>query len=180
MKSRNKVFIARSLDGYIADKNGGLDWLNTVPNPDHLDLGYEKFIQNVDAIVMGRNTFEMVCSFDMDWPYKIPVFVLSSSLESLPEELKDKAELIKGTLSEILEQIHKKGHTMLYIDGGATIQNFLKEDLIDELIITTIPTLLGGGIPLFGELPGEMEFEHVESYLYLDALVQDSYRRKRS
>jgi dihydrofolate reductase len=179
VKSQNKVFIARSLDGYIADKNGGLDWLNSVPNPNHLDLGYEKFIQGVDAIVMGRATFETVCSFDMDWPYTIPVFVLSSSLKSIPEGLENKAAFVSGSLSEILDQIHKKGYTQLYIDGGITVQNFLKEDLIDELIITTIPILLGGGISLFGELPKKMEFEHVESVLLLDALVQDSYRRKR-
>ena len=179
MESRNKVFIARSLDGYIADKNGGLDWLNSVSNPDHLDLGYEKFIMGVDAIVMGRTTFEVVCSFDIQWPYKIPVFVLSKTLDSVPEGLKNKVEIISGPLSEILKQIHKKGYKQLYIDGGVTVQNFLKEDLIDELIITTIPILLGGGIPLFGELPREMEFEHVESHLYLDALVQDCYRRKR-
>jgi len=179
MTGKNTVFIARSLDGYIADKNGGLDWLNSVPNPDQQDLGYEKFIHSVDAIVMGRATFEMVNSFDMEWPYSLPVFVLSNSLKSVPEELTDKVEIIKGSLSEILDQIHKKGHMYLYIDGGLTIQNFLKEDLIDELIITTIPVLLGDGFPLFGELPGELAFEHVQSELYLDALVQDTYRRKR-
>lgn len=179
MKSRNKVFIARSLDGYIADKDRGLDWLNLVPNPDHLDLGYEKFIQSVDAIVMGRATFEVVCSFDMDWPYKIPVFVLSNNLDSVPEELKNKVAIVSGPLSEILDQIHKKGYKQLYIDGGTTVQNFLKEDLIDELIITTIPILLGGGIPLFGELPKTMEFEHVESLLFLDEVVQDRYKRRR-
>ena len=179
MNNRNTVFIARSLDGYIADKNGGLDWLSSVPNPEHLDLGYEKFIKDMDAIVMGRTTFEMVCSFDIQWPYHIPVFVLSSSLKSLPEEFEDKAEIVKGPLSAILEVIHKKGSSQLYIDGGVTVQNFLKEDLIDELIITTIPILLGGGVPLFGELPKEMEFEHVESVLFLDAIVQDCYRRKR-
>ena len=179
MNNRNIVFIARSLDGYIADRNGGLDWLNATPNPDHLDMGYENFINRVDAIVMGRTTFDMVCSFDIEWPYHKPVFVLSNTIDSLPEKFKGKAEILKGSLKEILEHIHKKGYTRLYIDGGATIQNFLKEDLIDELIITTIPILLGGGAPLFGELPQELEFEHVESHLYLDALVQDSYRRKR-
>ena len=179
MKNRNMVFIARSLDGYIADKNGGLDWLNAVPNPDHLDMGYEKFIERVDAIVIGRTTFEMVCSFDMEWPYKIPVFILSTSIATVPESLKDKVEILNGPLPKILEQIHQKGFTRLYIDGGVTVQNFLKEDLIDELIITTIPILLGGGTPLFGELPKEMEFEHVKSVLHLDALVQDSYRRKK-
>jgi len=179
MKYQNKVFIARSLDGYIADKNGGLDWLNSVPNPDHLDMGYEKFIQGVDAMVMGRTTFEVVCSFDMDWPYTLPVYVLSNKLDSVPEGMENKVEIVSGSLSDILKQIHKKGHPRLYIDGGLTIQNFLKEDLIDELTITTIPILLGGGIPLFGELPGTMKFEHVESVLYLDALVQDTYRRIR-
>jgi len=179
MTGKNTVFIARSLDGYIADKNGGLDWLNSVPNPDQLDLGYEKFIQRADAIVMGRITFDTVCSFDMEWPYSLPVFVLSNSLNSVPEELTDRVEILNGSLPEILEQIHKKGYIRLYIDGGQTVQNFLKEDLIDELIITTIPVLLGGGSPLFGELPGELAFEHVASELYLDALVQDTYRRKR-
>jgi len=180
MKNNNKVFIARSLDGYIADRDGGLDWLNMVPNPDQLDLGYEKFIGGVDAIVMGRATFEVVCSFDMDWPYNKPVFVLSNSLSSLPEQYEGKAELLKGSLSQILEEIHQKGFTRLYIDGGATITNFLKEDLIDVITITTIPVLLGGGSPLFGEFPSKMEFEHVESVLHLDALVQDTYRRKRA
>ena len=179
MNIRNTVFIARSLDGYIADRNGELDWLNTTPNPDHLDMGYENFIKGVDAIVMGRTTFDVVCSFDMEWPYNKPVFVLSNTMDSLTEKFKGKAEILKGSLPEILEQIHKKGYKQLYIDGGVTVQNFLKEDLIDELIITTIPILLGGGTPLFSELPKEMEFEHVESVLHLDALVQDSYRRKR-
>jgi len=179
MHKINKVFIARSIDAYIADRKGGLDWLNMVPNPDHKDLGYEKFIMGVDAIVMGRVTFDTVCSFDMEWPYNIPVFVLSRTLKMVPQKYKGKAEIIKGSLSEVLDQIHKKGHTRLYIDGGKTVQNFLKEDLIDEIIITTIPMLLGGGTPLFGELPEELEFEHVESVLYLDALVQDTYRRKR-
>ena len=172
MCNQNIVFIARSLDGYIADQNGGLDWLQSVPNPENLDLGYENFIKRVDAIVMGRTTFEMVCSFDCEWPYKIPVFVLSNTLDSLPEEYIDKAEIVKGSPSDIVKQIHKKEYTQLYIDGGVTVQNFLKEDLIDELIITTIPILLGGGIPLFKELPNAMEFEHVESKIYMDAVVE--------
>ena len=178
MVNKNTVFIARSLDGYIADRNGGLDWLNLVPNPDRLDLGYEKFIEGIDAVVMGRNTFEVVCGLDCQWPYHHPVFVLSNTMASVPEAYKEKAEVVKGSIPEILEQIHQKGYTQLYIDGGATVQNFLKEDLVDEIIITTIPILLGGGSPLFGELPGELEFEHVKSELYLDALVQDHYKRK--
>jgi dihydrofolate reductase len=179
MEAENKVFIARSLDGYIADRKGGLDWLNMVPNPDHQDLGYAKFMEGVDALLMGRITFETVCSFDMEWPYQLPVFVLSRTLHAVPERLKHKAEVVHGPLSDILRELHEKGYYRLYIDGGKTLQSFLEEDLIDELCISTIPILLGGGTPLFGQLPRALEFEHVESKLYLDALVQDTYRRKR-
>ena len=179
MKPINKVFIARSLDGYIADRKGGLDWLNMVPNPENKDLGYENFISEIDAIVMGRVTFETVCSFDMDWPYDKPVFVLSKTLGTVPEKYQGKVEIVNDNIPGILNQIHTKGHTRLYIDGGTTIQSFLREDLIDELIITSIPILLGGGYPLFGELSVELEFEHIKSELFLDTIVQDRYRRKR-
>ena len=174
------MFIAKSLDGYISDNQGGLDWLNSIPNPENLDMGYSKFSEQIDAIVMGRLTFETVCSFDIDWPYTVPVFVLSRTLDSLPNDYRNKAELQKGTLSEVLENIHTKGYHQLYIDGGSTIQSFLKEDLIDDMTITTIPILLGGGASLFSELPKELKFEHVASEVYLNEIVQNCYKRKRS
>lgn len=179
MENKNTVFIARSLDGYITDKNGGLDWLQMVPNPDQVDMGYNKFNERIDAIIMGRNTFDVVCGFDIPWPYSKPVFVMSNNLKMLPEKFKGKAEIVHGPLTEILKHINNKGYSKLYIDGGSVVQNFLKEDLIDEMIITTIPVLLGGGIPLFGELPKPLEFEHVDSDLFMDEIVQDSYKRKR-
>jgi dihydrofolate reductase len=175
----NIVFIATSLDGYIADKDGGLDWLQSIPNPDNLDFGWADLFDRIDALVMGRKTFETVCSFDCDWPYSKPVFVLSNSLKLMPAEYEGKAQVIRGSLSEVIEAIRQKGHKHLYIDGGMTVQSFLKEDLIDELIITIIPILLGGGIPLFGELPKQMEFEHVKTEVYLKAIVQNHYRRKK-
>ena len=159
----NTVFIATSLDGYIADKDGGLDWLNSIPNPDNLDMGWVNFIDRIDALVMGRRTFDKVCSFNCEWPYSKPVFVLSNSLKSIPEGYEAKAEPIKGSLSKVVEKIHQRGYKHLYIDGGVTVQSFLKEDLIDEIIITIIPTLLGGGTPLFGELSEQVEFEHVKT-----------------
>jgi len=178
-KMANIVYIATSLDGYIADKDGGLDWLQSVPNPENLDFGWTDFMDRIDAIIMGRKTFETVCSFDCDWPYCNPVFVLSRSLSSLPEEYDGKAELINGVLSDVLEIIHQRGHKELYIDGGITIQSFVQEDLIDEMIITTIPILLGGGTPLFGELSEPLLFEHVRTDVFLNALVQNHYRRKK-
>lgn len=179
MKSKNIVFIAKSLDGFIADKNGGIDWLNSIPNPDKIDMGYKALTERIDAIVIGRNTFEVVCSFDIEWPYTKPVFVLSNTLKILEEKHIGKVEVVKGSLTEILQYINGKGLSTLYIDGGTVVQSFLKEDLIDEMILTTIPVLLGGGIPLFGELTKIMEFEHVNSEVYLNALTQDRYRRKR-
>ena len=175
----NKVFIAKSLDGYIAGKNGEIDWLDMIPNPDHSDLGWNNFIKDIDAILMGRKTFDFVASYDGDWPYTKPLYVLSSTLEAIPARLESKASLVNGTISDVLKMIHMNGHTRLYIDGGSTIQSFLKEDLIDELIITTLPILLGGGIPLFGDLEKRMVFEHVGSQLFLDQLVTNHYRRKR-
>ncbi|PWJ44580.1 dihydrofolate reductase [Sediminitomix flava] len=179
MEKRNVVYIAKSLDGYIADKDGGLDWLHTIPNPDNSDMGFMDFISQIDALVMGRNTFEVVCGFGGEWPYPCPVFVISNSLQEIPEAYKAKAELVKGSVSEVLAHIHSKGHSKLYIDGGKTIQSFLKEDLIDDLIISTIPVLLGGGASLFGELPQTLAFEHVDSKVLLGQITQDHYKRKR-
>ena len=179
MEKTNRVFIATSLDGYIADKNGGIDWLNTTPNPDNLDMGYGEFTSQIDALVMGRTTFETICAFDMDWPYDKPVFVLSKTLKEIPDNYKDKAILTKGTLTEVLDQIHQRGFLHLYIDGGKTIQSFLEEDLIDDMIITVIPILLGGGIPLFSKLSDELEFACTESRVFLDKIVQNRFARVR-
>lgn len=178
MDKKNSVFIATSLDGYIADKNGSIDWLHSIPNPDNDDMGYMEFTNGIDALVMGRITFETVIGFDVPWPYNKPVFVLSNRLKEIPESHKDKAFLVKGTLTEVLKQIHRKGFGKLYIDGGTTISNFLKEDLIDEMVLTTIPILLGGGSRLFGELPNELKFELTGTKTFLNQISQSHYKRK--
>lgn len=129
--------------------------------------------------MMGRTTFAPVLGFNVDWLYKKPVFVLSSTLNEIPESHKVKTHLLKGTIPEILGQIPKKEYFQLYIDGGVTIQNFLKEDLIDEMVITVFPILWGGGPSLFSDLPKALEFELVESKVYFNQLLQHHYRRKR-
>lgn len=176
----NIVFIATSLDGYIADKNGGLDWLQSVPNPEGNDMGFHDHMERVDALVMGRNTLEIVLSFDVDWPYSKPVFVLSNTMKDVPKGYEDKIFLVRGELNEVLASIHQQGFKTLYIDGGVTIQNFLKQDLIDEMNISTMPVLLGGGASLFGELVEPMNFELVKSEVLLNQVVQNTYQRKRS
>jgi dihydrofolate reductase len=180
MEGKNSVFIATSLDGYIADSKGGLDWLQSIPNPENSDMGYGDFIQDIDALVMGRKTFETVCSFDMEWPYKHPVFVMSNTLKTIPEPYENKAQLVKGSPQEIVAHLNNQGYYQLYIDGGVTIQSFLREGLIDDLVVTTMPILLGGGSPLFSDLPDAMEFQLVESKVYLNQIVQSHYRKVRN
>ncbi|TCW15894.1 dihydrofolate reductase [Vibrio crassostreae] len=175
----NIVFIGTSLDGYIADKNGDLDWLQVIPNPEGDDMGYNAHIDRIDALVMGRNTMDMVLSFGIDWPYTKPVYVLSNTLTEVPKEVEGKVFLIKGELTQIIEELNGKGFNNLYIDGGVTIQNFLKEDLIDELIISTIPVVLGGGSPLFGDLVSPLDFTLKNVTTYLDEIVTTHYLRKR-
>ncbi len=121
----NIVYIATSLDGYIAGPNNEMDWLHQVPNPDGSDFGFANFMANVDALVMGRNTFEMVLSFGVEWPYNKPVFVLSNTLKSVPEGYQDKVFLVQGALPTVVEQLHQQGYQHLYIDGGKTVQSFL-------------------------------------------------------
>lgn len=175
----NIVYIATSLDGYIADRNGSLEFLETVPNPDSLDLGIAEFFGRVDALVMGRVTYETVFGFGIEWPYPMPVFVMSTTLTGVPEELAGKVEIVNGELADIVAKLNERGFNDLYIDGGKLIQSFLRADMIDELIVTKIPVLLGGGTPLFADLPAHQEYEHVGTEVYLDALVQSHYKRKR-
>ena len=175
----NIVYIATSLDGYIADKYNNIDWLHDIPNPDGSDLGFSQFMSRIDALVMGRNTLEKVLSFDCDWPYSKPVFVLSNTMTSVPAGYEDRVFLVNGELNAIVKELNEKGFKNLYIDGGVTIQNFLKQDLIDELIITTIPVLLGGGISLFGELSEPLKFKHSQSKPMLDCIVQNHFIRER-
>jgi dihydrofolate reductase len=170
------IYIAASLDNYIAGPGGSLDWLNEIPNPEQSDFGFGEFLQRVDAIVMGRNTFETVLGFE-PWPYQKPVFVLSRTLAGLPEKVAGKAELIRGEPTEVVAALNARGYQNLYIDGGRTIQGFLEADLIDEMVITRVPILLGGGIPLFGRLPNELNFRLVSTERLNDTLVKSIYHR---
>jgi dihydrofolate reductase len=175
----NIVYIGTSLDGFIADREGGLEWLESVPNPDNEDFGWSEFLGSIDAVVMGRNTFETILGFNVGWPYPVPGFILSRSLKNLPEGFEDKVAIISGTPEEITENLNSRGYKNLYIDGGSTIQGFLKKDMIDDLIVTRIPILLGGGTPIFSELDEKLMFTHESTKVYLDELVMSHYKRKR-
>ncbi|MBN2440221.1 MAG: dihydrofolate reductase [Spirochaetales bacterium] len=170
------VYIATSLDGYIARKDGNLDWLMEIPNPGKSDFGFAAFLNRIDGIIMGRKTFEAVLSFH-EWPYFKPVFVLSSTLKKVPDNLRDKAEIVTGKLKTILTSLKDRGCNNLYIDGGQTIRSFLKQDLIDEFIITKVPVILGSGIPLFTDMPLEIKFAHIETEIFNNTLVKSRYVR---
>ena len=176
----NIVYIATSIDGYIAREDGTIDWLMELPNPNNSDYGFSVFLESIDGIVMGRKTFETVLGFN-EWPYpkSKPIFVLSNSLDELPARLSAKVEIVKGELKRIIELLKDRGFNDLYIDGGKTIQSFLKEDLIDEMTITRIPILLGSGIRLFDKNNLELNFEHVGTEVYNNMLVRSKYLRKR-
>lgn len=175
----NRVFIATSIDGYIADRDGGLGWLDLAGLPPGEDGGFARFIGSVDAIVMGRVTFEAVVRFGRGWPYPVPGIVLSSTVPSPPTDFASHVEFASGIPREIVKRAGESGFDHLYIDGGRTIQEFLRADLIDEMIITEIPILLGGGTRLFGELNEQREFDLIESHLIAERVLQRRYRRMR-
>lgn len=176
------VFIATSLDGFISRTDGSIDWLNKANAvlPEGEDCGYAQFMSTVNALVMGRNTFEQVLSFG-EWSYgSTPVVVLSRQLKSLPGNVPATVSVSAGDPAKLVQRLSAKGLSHLYVDGGLTIQSFLAAGLIDEIIITTIPILLGEGKPLFGPLLGDVGLEHVSTIACDFGFVQSKYRVVKS
>jgi dihydrofolate reductase len=177
MTIKATVYIATSLDGFIARANGDLDWLmgegGGEPSEDY---GYQAFMDTVDVIVMGRGTFEKVLTFD-SWPYGgKQVVVLSSSLAEIPPQLSADVELRDAAPEALIAGLSARGAAHLYVDGGKTIQRFLDAGLIDELIVTRIPILIGDGIPLFGPLKHDIKLAHAETRQFASGFVQSRYR----
>jgi dihydrofolate reductase len=168
---RASVFVGTSLDGFIARINGDFDFLFPSGNEPH---GYDEFMATVDALVMGRNTYEKVLTLS-EWPYgEKPVFVLSTRpLLTVPDGVV--VERLAGTPAEILSRLEARGVGHVYVDGGITVQDFLKAGLIQRLIITRVPVLIGAGIPLFGVIPHDIMLRHIGTRQYASGLVQSEY-----
>jgi len=165
------VFIGVSVDGFIARKNDDLDFLPEDAEPH----GYDEFIASVDAIVIGRKSFEKVLSFGT-WPYgERRVVVLSSHPLDLSKAVGGVVEQMAGSPAEIVSRLAASGAHNLYIDGGITIQGFLRAGAIQRLIITRVPVLIGEGVPLFGALPHDVRLRHVATRAYPSGLVQSEY-----
>jgi dihydrofolate reductase len=166
------AYIATSLDGFIARENGDTDWL---PTPGTEDYGYREFMDTVDVLIMGRNTFAKVLAFP-EWPYgDKPVIVLSHGPVNIPKRIAQSVKSMSCTPRELVRWLREEGARHVYVDGGKTIQGFLDEDLIQQIIITRIPILIGSGIPLFGPLKRDIKLRHIETRQFPDGLVQSRY-----
>ena len=167
------VFIGTSVDGFIARPNGNLDFLPVGGGEPH---GYLEFMASVDALVIGRNTFETVLAFTA-WPYGDKrVVVLSSRPLDFSAVRGGVVEQMAGTPAEIVSKLAASGAHHLYVDGGVTIQRFLREGMVQRLIITRVPVLIGEGIPLFGTLPHDIRLRHVATQHYPSGLVKTEYQ----
>ncbi|PMV24853.1 MULTISPECIES: dihydrofolate reductase family protein [unclassified Pseudomonas] len=178
MDIKCSVFIAASVDGFIARPDGDIDWLHR-PEYETAELNgvtYEGFVATVDALVMGRKTLEKVLSF-AEWPYEgIPVIALSRQQLQIPTHLEGKIEVMAGDVTTLVATLAERGMKHLYIDGGQTIQAFLEAGLIEELIITRIPVLLGKGVCLFSQMGSEQELRHLGTYVSDNGFVQSRYQ----
>lgn len=170
------VFIAISLDGFIARPDGDIGWLLQRDDPAE-DHGYTGFIADKDVIVMGRGSYETVVAYD-PWPYELPVTVLSRQLTgtAVPAHLEGKVRFSSSGPRMLVEELARQGVRRIYVDGGQVVQSFLKDGLIDDLVITTVPVLIGSGRSLFGKLPHDVDLELVASRSFPSGLVQSTYR----
>jgi dihydrofolate reductase len=165
------VFVGISVDGFLARPNDDLDWLPE-GGESH---GYDEFLAGVDALVMGRRTFEKVLTFG-EWPYGSKrVVVLSGRPLDLARTGSVPVEQMSGSPGEIVARLAARGITHLYVDGGVTIQGFLRAGKVDRLILTRVPVLIGEGIPLFGTLPHDVHLRHVATRDFPSGLVQTEY-----
>ncbi len=171
------VFCGVSVDGFLARPDHGLDFLETGEREPH---GFEEFYSSVDVVVIGRKTFDVVLSFGQWYYGKKPVVVLSSRPVDFSAVKGGAVEWMPGEPSEIVKQLEARGYQHAYIDGGITIQRFLAAGMIDRLIVTRVPVLIGEGIPLFGPLPRDIKLRHVATRTYKGGLVQSEYEIDRS
>jgi dihydrofolate reductase len=174
---RCSVFCGISLDGFIARKDHSIDWLEKIPFPKGEDGGYKKFIKTVDVLIMGRKTYEKVLTFGF-WPYKKPIIVLSKKRIKFPKHI-TKVSHSSQSPQALLRRLSKEGYKHAYVDGGITIQRFMRQGLIDEMTLTVLPVLLGEGIPLFGALSKDQWLSLKTVRKIGKGFVQFKYKKKR-
>ncbi|MCL1123848.1 dihydrofolate reductase family protein [Shewanella surugensis] len=179
------VYIATSVDGYIAKMDDSVDWLHAVGDlkadmGDDQDMGFNRFIRSVDCMIMGRKCMEVISNMNIppeQWPYgNIRIVVLSHSIQTPPDNLHGKVEMYAGDIQQLVKQLTSEGIKHAYIDGGTTITAFLNLKLIDEMIITKAPILLGEGIPLFGKINHMIQLEKASACAFPNDFIQIKYK----
>lgn len=173
------VFIGTSLDGFIARQNGDIGWLTgfSAQGEDH---GFDAHMARVDAVVMGRGTYDAIKHM-RPWFYSKPVVVLSRTLvqADVPGEIGDKVDTLDAGPKEAMAAFAARGWKRVYVDGGMVIQSFLRAGLIEDMVISRIPVLIGEGISLFGALTTDVMLDHLATKAFPSGLVQSSYRVRR-
>lgn len=169
------VFIATSLDGNVARKNHQLDWLNKQQTAGE-EHGFESFMDSVDGLIMGRGSYQTVLGFS-EWPYRKPVVVMSRSLQTsdIPVALRDRVRVTAESPRKVMATMEAEGWQRAYVDGGNLVQSFIREGLIKDVILTTIPILIGDGIRLFGELDGDIDLRLLSSTAFPSGLLRSHY-----
>jgi dihydrofolate reductase len=166
------VFVGTSVDGFIARQNGSYDFLPEGGGEPH---GYDEFMASVDTLVIGRKTFEAVLALPA-WPYGGKnVVVLSSKPVDFSGVKGNTIQQMEGSPAAIVATLAAEGAQHVYVDGGITIQRFLRDGLVQRLIITRVPVLIGEGIPLFGSLAQDLRLRHVATQQYRSGLVKSEY-----
>lgn len=170
-RPRISVYIATSLDGYIARMDGALDWLERMNQMPGEDYGYKQFLSSIDTIVIGRGTYEVASSVAV-WPYEGKrVVVLSRTLHSVCIQ----AELFSGDILSLVKRLHEEGVKHIYADGGMTVSQFLNAGIVDQLTISLIPVVIGSGIPLFSNIHHDKWCRLISSHAYENGLMQLQY-----
>jgi len=175
------VFVAISIDGFIARADGTIDWLDKAQNlvPEGEDCGYRAFMDSVDILIMGRNTFEQMLTFG-PWPYgDTPVVVLSHKPLTIPAGLSETVSHSSESPRSLLDRLSDQGVLHVYVDGGSTVLGFLAESLIDEITVTTIPIAIGEGIPLFGPMEKDLTLIQMSTTAWDFGFVQTTYQVKK-
>ncbi|GGP71057.1 dihydrofolate reductase family protein [Shewanella saliphila] len=178
------VYIATSVDGFIAKNDGSVDWLHAAGNTDadmgdQADMGMAEYMASVDCLIMGRKCMETISNMNLtpeQWPYgDTRIIVLSNTVKQAPDNVKDKIEMYAGDLQALVTKLESEGHQHAYIDGGTTIQAFINLQLINEMTITHAPVLLGKGIPLFGTTIKDIKLEQAQATAFANDFVQVKY-----
>jgi dihydrofolate reductase len=172
-----EVFIATSLDGYIARPDGDIAWLTGLPVPEGEDFGHAAFMDGIGAIVMGRATFDTARAFPV-WPYTVPVTVMSRTPHAVdvPEPLRPTVQVTAKAPRAILQRLGAEGATRVYVDGGQVVRAFLSAGLVRRIVLTRVPVFLGAGLPLFGHGAGDIAANLVECRHWPNGFVQTTYR----